>query len=164
LKTDGYSIRPLEENEAHEVRDIAYKSWMWTYKDIYSTDFIKNWIAEKYDPEKIGRDITKSRNAADIIFLGSFFNRVMVGFLEAKIDGRIAEVFRMYILPEHTHKGISMMLMKTAERELLLRGVDSIMPYVHSQNSMGIGFYKKMMFRELRIYGDDLVMYKRLFQ
>jgi hypothetical protein len=39
----------------------------------------------------------------------------MVGFLEVKTDGRIARVLRMNILPEHTHKCINRMLMKTAK-------------------------------------------------
>ena len=135
---------------------------MWAYRDIYTESFIEEWIRRNYDTEKIRSDISRTYPGGDIIFYGSFVDNRLTGFIETKTTGDEAEILRLYILPDHTRMGIGTKLMDETEKTLLLRGISSVKLYVHRLNAIGIGFYRKRMFRESEIDGDDIKMEKTI--
>ncbi len=154
------TIKKLTAEDVESIIEIARDSWKWTYKDIYNKEFIENWISEKYSREKLLNDIIRSQKDDGIIFLGSFVKSIPIGFIELKIGDYRAELLRLYLKPEYTHRGIGELLLLEAEKIMKKKGIVECILYVHKKNSIGISFYKKNGFEVKHIDGDDLVMEK----
>ncbi len=155
------TIKKLTAEDVDALIEIARESWKWTYRDIYSNEFIESWISEKYSKEKILNEIIRSLSNFDIIFLGALVNSTLTGFIELKIIADKAELLRLYLKPEYTHRGIGKLLLAEAERIMRTKCIAECRLYVHKQNRIGISFYKKNGFEVKDIDGDDFVMEKR---
>ena len=154
-------IRKLSDDDVDNVIEVARDSWKWAYNDIYSDEFIENWISEKYSKEKLLNEITKSQLTLDLIFLGSFHESKLIGFIELKISSSKAELLRLYLRPEYTHREVGRILLSEAEELVKKRDVEEFILYVHKKNYIATSFYKKNGFQVKDIYGDDLIMIKR---
>ena len=154
------TIKKLATEDVEAVIEIARESWKWTYRDIYSNEFIESWIGEKYSREKLLNEIIRSLSDLDIIFLGSFAKSTLTGFIELKIGVNKAELLRLYLKPEYTHRGIGKLLLLEAEKIMKKRGIVKCSLYVHQQNGIGMSFYKKNGFEVKGVDGDDFVMEK----
>ncbi len=155
------TIKKLNNEDVEALIEVARDSWRWAYRDIYSNEFIETWIDEKYSMEKILKEIIRSQQDLDIIFLGSFDESTLTGFIELKMADNEAELLRLYLKPEYTHRGIGKLLLLEAERIMTKRGIVKCRLYVHRQNCIGISFYKKNGFEVKGINGDDFVMEKK---
>ena len=153
-------IKKLTSEAVEALIEIARESWEWTYRDIYTNEFIENWISEKYSREKLLNEIMRSLSDLDIIFLGSFTKSTLTGFIELKINANNAELLRLYLKPEYTHRGIGKSLLLEAEKIMEKRGIVKCSLYVHQQNSIGFSFYKKNGFEVKDLDGDHFVMEK----
>ena len=155
------TIKKLTDEDVEALIEIARDSWKWTYRDIYSNEFIESWISEKYSKEKLLNEIIRSQSDFDIIFLGSFVKSTLTGFIELKIGANKAELLRLYLRPEYTHRGIGKLLLLEAEKIMKRKGIVECSLYVHQQNGIGVSFYKKNGFEVKDIDGDDFVMEKK---
>lgn len=155
------TIKKLTAEDVDALIEIARESWKWTYRDIYSNEFIESWISEKYSKEKILNEIIRSLSNFDIIFLGALVNSALTGFIELKIIADKAELLRLYLKPQYTRRGIGKLLLWEAEEIMSTKGIVECRLYVHQQNSIGVSFYKKNGFEVKDIDGEDFVMEKR---
>jgi len=78
-------------------------------------------------------------------------------------------VLKIGVLPEFRHRGLASALMKSAERELRVRGGESIILEVRESNEAAVGLYGRLGYGEIgrreRYYGDGenaIVMRKTL--
>ena len=155
------TIKKLTAEDVEALIEIARDSWKWTYRDIYSNEFIESWIREKYSKDKLLNEIIRSQSDLDIILLGSFAESTMTGFIELKTSANKAELLRFYLKPEYTHGGIGKSLLLEAEKIMKKKGIVECSLYVHQQNSVAVSFYKKNGFEVQDIDGDDFVMEKK---
>ncbi|MEM0157731.1 MAG: GNAT family N-acetyltransferase [Thermoplasmataceae archaeon] len=155
------TIKKLTAEDVETLIGIARDSWKWAYRDIYSNDFIESWIREKYSKDKLLNEIIRSQTDLDIIFLGSFSESTMTGFVELKTSANKAELLRFYLKPEYTHGGIGKLLLLEAEKIMKKKGIVECSLCVHQQNGVAVSFYKKNGFVVKGIEGDDFVMEKK---
>ncbi|MFG1449655.1 MAG: GNAT family N-acetyltransferase [Thermoplasmataceae archaeon] len=156
------TIEKLSVENIEELIEIARDSWKWTYADIYSIEFINNWIDENYSRERLLNEITRAQSDRDIIFLGSFVKSKLVGFIELKTEADRAELLRLYLKPEYTHRGIGKLLLLEAEVIMKKKGIVQCRLLVHQKNNIGKSFYEKNGFEVKDIDADHIVMEKKL--
>jgi len=154
-------IRKLSVENVEALIEVARESWKWTYEGIYSDEYIENWIREKYSKEKLLNEITRSWSEPDLLFLGAFVDLKLAGFIEVKIKEDNAELLRLYLKPEYTHRKIGRDLLSEAEKIMKEKVVSECTLYVHSQNHVGISFYYKNGFTVKGIDGSDFLMIKK---
>ncbi|MHB1492504.1 MAG: GNAT family N-acetyltransferase [Thermoplasmataceae archaeon] len=124
-------IRKLSLKDIEAPIKVARESWKWTYEGIYSEEYIENWIREKYSNENLANEIARSESNLDILFLGSFSESILTGFIELKFDGDKAELLRLYLKPEFTHRQIGKLLLLEAEKIMRERDILQCRLYVH---------------------------------
>ena len=154
-------IRNLSIENVEALIEVARESWKWTYAGIFSDEYIESWIREKYSREKLLNEIMRSRSESDLLFLGAFVDLKLTGFIEVKINKDNAELLRLYLKPEYTHRKIGKSLLSETEKVMKERGVTECILYVHSQNHVGISFYCKNGFTVKGLNGNDFLMVKK---
>ena len=154
-------IRKLSVENVEALIEVARESWKWTYAGIFSDEYIENWIREKYSREKLLNEIVRSQSESDLLFLGAFVDLKLSGFMEVKIMEDNAELLRLYLKPEYTHRKIGRDLLSEAEKVMKEKGVSECGLYVHSQNQVCISFYFKNGFTVKGIDGNDFLMVKK---
>ncbi len=154
-------VRQISTEDVDALIDVARDSWNWTYREIYSKDFIDNWIRENYSRESLLGEITKSKTDPEVIFLVAFIDSKLTGFIELKVENRKAVLLRLYLKPEYTRRGIGKSLLMEAEKIMKKMGVAECTLSVHRRNEIGISFYIKQGFNVKRIEEDDYVMAKK---
>ncbi|MFG1460846.1 MAG: GNAT family N-acetyltransferase [Thermoplasmataceae archaeon] len=154
-------VRQISTEDVDALIDVASDSWNWTYREIYSKDFIDNWIRENYSRESLLGEITKSKTDPEVIFLVAFIDSKLTGFIELKVENKKAVLLRLYLKPEYTRRGIGKSLLMEAEKIMKKMGVAECTLSVHRRNEIGISFYIKQGFNVKRIEEDDYVMAKK---
>jgi len=154
-------VRQISTEDVDALIDVASDSWNWTYREIYSKDFIDNWIRENYSRESLLGEITKSKTDPEVIFLVAFIDSKLTGFIELKVENRKAVLLRLYLKPEYTRRGIGKSLLMEAEKIMKKMGVAECTLSVHRRNEIGFSFYIKQGFNVKRIEEDDYVMEKK---
>lgn len=153
-------IKKLSIGDLETLIEVARESWEWTYAGIYSEEYIESWIREKYSREKLLNEIVRSRSNLDILFLGAFLDSMLTGFIELKLSASKAELLRVYLKPEYTHRKIGKALLLEAEKIMKKRGILECRLYVHRQNSVAFSFYCKNGFKVKDTDGSDFIMEK----
>ena len=51
------TYRPFQKEDAEKVQQVAKQAWFFTYKDIFSNEFIEHFININYDPKNLVRII-----------------------------------------------------------------------------------------------------------
>ncbi len=154
------TIRKLNAGDVETLIEIARDSWKWTYGEIYSEEYIDQWIREKYSKEKLLNEVNRSQSNLDIILLGSFNESGMTGFIELKINEGNAELLRLYLKPIYTRYGMGESLLLEAEKMLRERHIVECSLFVHQRNVIAISFYKKNGFEVAEINEEDIIMKK----
>ncbi len=157
-------IRKLSVEGIDRIIEIARESWKWTYSGIYSEEYIENWIQGKYSLNKNENPVNRSQTQQDLIFLGAFVDRKLVGFIEIKISFIDSEILGLYLRPDYTHKKIGRKLLVEGEKVLKERGVCNCRPYVQKLNNVGLSFYAKNGFEIKGSEENEFVMEKNLFE
>ncbi|MHB1709152.1 MAG: GNAT family N-acetyltransferase [Thermoplasmataceae archaeon] len=154
-------IKKLSIGDLETLIEVARESWKWTYASIYSEEYIESWIRGKYSKEKLLNEIVRSQSNLDILFLGAFADSTLTGFIELKLSADKAELLRLYLKPEYTHRKIGRALLLEAEKFMKSRGISECRLFVHRQNSVGFSFYYKNGFKVKGTDGSDFIMEKK---
>ena len=154
-------VRKISTEDVDALIDVASDSWNWTYREIYSKDFIDNWIMENYSREDLLREITRSKTDPEVIFLVAFIDSKLTGFIELKAGNEKAVLLRLYLKPEYTRKGLGKSLLTEAEKIMKKMGITECTLSVHRKNEIGSSFYIKQGFNVKRIEDDHYVMEKK---
>ena len=152
---DQFLIREIQLDEIELILPLAMKSWKYTYKNIYSEDFIENYVNRAYRKESLQNIKEQSRKGLTLfVVLVNQLNGNLVGFAQVGYDrfwesGEKAlplRLFRIYLDPAILGRGLGSLLLEKVEEFVRKTGEKSYIVGVHENNSIGLRFYEKMGF------------------
>jgi ribosomal protein S18 acetylase RimI-like enzyme len=149
-----------EESDVPDIQRVVAESWSVTYRDIFTPEFVADFLARSYSTEGLIRSV---RNPG-AIFLVAKDGSQIVGFCHYGIGRQGPELFRMYVLPGYWRSGAGTEFLRLLEAQLAERGVGEYFCYVHTRNEIGKAFYVKQGFVHdaARDREDESCMVKRL--
>lgn len=145
------NIRLADPSDIKSVREIAHITWNDTYKSLIPKEVQDKFLSIAYSDEMLMRRIKES-----LFSIAEIENKV-VGFINVKDKGTIAELSAIYVLPEFQGKGIGTRLLNNALQNL--DGVKEITVDVEKGNLAGENFYKSKGFKVVREYNEDFLGY-----
>lgn len=131
-----------QEADAEGIQHVAGESWRATYKDIYSPEYIAEFVARAYSIEGLVRAVRNPRS----VFLVAKDGTGVVGFCHYGEGPQGPELLRMYVLPDYWRMGTGSRFLQLLESRLVERGVSEYFCYVHARNEIGKAFYVKYGF------------------
>ena len=160
---EDIKVRELREIDAQEVYEVALEAWQYAYKDIYSSDFIQNFVNENYAPALLLR-LVPCIQVGQQFFHVALAQSSVVGFCHIAKTKQGMELLRIYLRPAHIGKGVGRALLRHGEEFIKSQGYHSYFCFVHKDNELGKNFYLTNGFTHLveNDREDDWHMEKRL--
>ncbi|MGE5328353.1 MAG: GNAT family N-acetyltransferase [Deltaproteobacteria bacterium] len=150
-------IKKVEAEDISEVKKLLTETWIDTYGSILSKEAIEKVTSVWHEPTKLERQA----NDENIIFNVAVDDyQQMVGLITiAKNDGDIADLLRLYVLPDKQRQGIGKLLLDNALTQLGL--YKKLRLEVEEKNEKGKAFYTKIGFRTIdtnieNVEGEEL--------
>ncbi len=138
-----FHLKAATPEDAPAIQHVAAVSWRFTYKDIFTPDYIANFVARAYALESLSKQIANSRHIFEVVT--NFANQV-IGFAHCGDSGKGPELFRLYLLPEYHRQGIGQALIRRIEEKMRTQKITRYFCYVHGRNEIGKSFYAKQAF------------------
>ena len=156
-------IRDFTLEDQSNVKALALKCWLFTYKDIYSDKKIRETVNEWYS-EKVHKEIIDSMKKGEAVVKILELNKQIIGLISTYQSKEGLEMKRLYIDPEYIGQGFGSQLLEEVEEILRQKGVKEYFCFVHRKNEIGQNFYKKKGFLrdESRSNKEDFYMAKSL--
>lgn len=151
---DTINFRPLVKTDATGLRDVALKSWMHTYKNIYSKEFIIDFINENYSLKAIQNTLDLSKKNTGWNYVALKDNKI-VGFITIGKSDIKFRLYRIYLLPKYFGQGIGSKLLDLGENFLRTHNTTKYIVYVHEDNLIGKNFYSKKGFNQIESKNED---------
>jgi ribosomal protein S18 acetylase RimI-like enzyme len=148
------NYRPLTTNDFDDFHDVALSSWIWTYKNIHSDIYIRNFINNTYSEEKM-LEALKSSNENNGFNYIALDEDTVIGFITLGPDEDTWQLFRMYLLPEYVGKGVGSQLLLLGENFITSNKGTKYHLTVHKDNELGKNFYFKKGFKHIPEKDDD---------
>jgi ribosomal protein S18 acetylase RimI-like enzyme len=141
-------VRPASVEDISAIRAVADQTWRKAYGEIFDTDFIDAFLADAYSAANLQRAIEHAPSCFFVAQVAIDARPAVVGYVHAAPlpDGGDAQLFRIYLLPDHWGKGIGSRLLETVETCLRARDMAAYYCFVHKQNAVGIDFYLRKGF------------------
>jgi ribosomal protein S18 acetylase RimI-like enzyme len=147
--------RSFSEADAPGVHDVALESWRHTYRTIFDSAFIENFVHNNYAPERLINLVTRIQNG-EMFFDVALVDSQIVGFCHIGIipDQR-AQLFRIYLSPSYIGQGIGRKLLQLGEPFIIAKGLNSYFCFVHKENELGKAFYLRNGFQHVPEKDND---------
>lgn len=136
------AVRDARPEDAARIAEIARASWTDTYRDIFETSFIDEFLVRNYRPEDLAAQAERAMTADDHQFLVAERDGELLAFAQYAVGPRGPQLFRIYADPAHYGAGAGHALLGELERRLAGR-VDGYILDVHSRNTRGRAFYDR---------------------
>jgi RimJ/RimL family protein N-acetyltransferase len=136
----------LSKKDIPDIQKLAMKSWLFTYKKIYSKKSIKKQVADYYSSEKLQKELIKSNRQKECFIIAKSDGKI-VGYAQAGRTKGIWELLRIYVSPELIGKGIGTELLKRIEKFIKTKKADRYVAYPHVRNPIAKRFYEKSGFK-----------------
>ncbi len=143
-------VRLFKSDDATAVAAVARKAWHYTYKDIFSKEKIEEFLAAHYVPSNLVEGNTLRNSFWVAEDKGKVIGYIQIGQFQGKM-----KLFRMYLDPDYIGKGVGSMLLETAEKFMVQHGVKKYVLEVHPQNKLGLSFYRRKGFYEVKDDNTD---------
>jgi diamine N-acetyltransferase len=141
-------IRFVTSRDIPLIQSIANEAWNYTYKGIYTEDFIHHFLSRAYSSENLDRAVARDLQSPQRKFLIAEYNNEIVGFAQAApVEDEAYELLRIYIRPEYHRRGIGQRFIQ--EFIQILQPMKRLFAWVAKENSMGRAFYEKSGFKIL---------------
>ena len=167
---ESFVVRPACVGDRVALAVVAAATWRATYGDIFTLEFIADFVQRAYGPERLTRIIL----APDSRFLVATADEAVIGFGQMgpafmRREGAAsipADLHRLYVLPEWQRRGVGRALLAELEVWLANRGMHAYGCFVHSRNARAIAFYTAQGFVNLpdRDHQDEWYMVKGLMR
>ena len=156
-------IRPIKEPDVSEIYAVALAAWRYTYRNIFDEQFIEHFVNQNYAPERL-LSLFPLLQIGTIYFNVAEHNSNIVGFCNIGIDRQMAELYRIYLLPDYIGQGLGRRLLERGEEFLREHGVNNYYCFVHKDNELGKRFYARSGFQHLpeKDHEDEWYMQKKL--
>lgn len=147
-----YFARELEKQDANSIHDLAMLAWKYTYKEIYSEDFIENYVNRSYRIEAVERIVDQTSSGLTGFYVlverksTEICGFAQVGYNEYWQTGQKnlpLRLFRIYLCPEKIGKGLGGLLLEKIEGFVRQEKQDMYIVGVHEKNMIGRHFYEK---------------------
>jgi ribosomal protein S18 acetylase RimI-like enzyme len=142
---DEIVFRPLREDDAPQIYQVALVSWKYTYRDIFVSQFIENFINRNYTP-KVSIGLLPRVEAGQVYFQVAVSENAVAGFCHIGETLLGMEIFRIYLCPSYIGKGIGGKLLELGEEFISSKGYNTYFCFVHKNNEIGKRFYLKTGF------------------
>lgn len=160
---DHVIVRPLRESDAPNLRAVALEAWRYTYRNIFDQQFIENFVNRNYASERI-LSLFPRIHAGTLDFNVAEDDSKIVGFCNIGIDGGVAELYRIYLLPEYIGQGLGSRLLERGEEFLREQDINTYSCFVHKDNEIGKRFYVRSGFQHIpeKDQDDEWYMEKKM--
>lgn len=141
----SYSIRAADVEDAPGIARVHVEGWQWAYRGVLHDDFLQRLSVDER-ARRWERVITQSPPGSVIVAAssGEIVGFVSVGDPEHPADrgpGRY-EVYAIYLLEEHTGRGVGRDLMLAAEERMSAMGGTEAILWVLQENAISRKFYE----------------------
>jgi hypothetical protein len=92
-------IRDFVGDDAEAVHAVAMKTWRVTYRDIYNSTFIEQFVNTNYAPQHLRSWATRVAESENFFAVAENDTEV-IGFCNIGQTQEGVELFRIYMLPE----------------------------------------------------------------
>ncbi|WP_416297178.1 GNAT family N-acetyltransferase [Paenibacillus illinoisensis] len=141
------TYRFVTDEDISHIQSIARDTWMFTYGDIYSKDYIHNFLNVAYSTENLSRSVERDQQSSKRKFLIAEYNNVIAGFAQTtQVQEEEYELIRIYIRPEYHKLGIGKGFIQKYIQ--VLAPIKHLFAWVAKDNDIGKGFYEKCGFKE----------------
>jgi GNAT superfamily N-acetyltransferase len=152
------TIREATDDDVISIQRIARETWAFTYEGIIPPDVQERALESWYSTTSISSQIPHAGN----LLLLAEAERASVGFAQFfRRSGDVAELARIYVLPNHQGTGIGSSLLESGLKWLRVLGVRRLTVDVEELNPIGRGFYAHRGFKELGVQREDLFGHER---
>jgi ribosomal protein S18 acetylase RimI-like enzyme len=146
-------LRALQETDVHAVYEVALEAWHATYKDIYSAEFINNFVQTNYAPAGLLRLVPRIQAGHQFLHVALAQSSV-IGFCHIAETRRGMELLRIYLRPSYIGQGIGRALLQQGEAFIQAQGHRTYCCFVHKANELGKHFYLRHGFTHVREKDD----------
>jgi GNAT superfamily N-acetyltransferase len=149
-------------DDVEAIQQVAGASWRATYADIFTPEFIEDFLERAYNTEVLRQAIVAERS----IFLIACDIKGAIGFAQTGfLRNGVAELFRLYVQPSSQRTGAGTLLLAETETWLAQQDVSGYGAFVHSRNEIGKAFYAKAGFvrRPERDHDGEWYLWKTLY-
>jgi ribosomal protein S18 acetylase RimI-like enzyme len=147
------AIRTAGIGDIGVVQRVAQVTWAATYAAILPEE-IRHRLLDAWYSEPA---LTRALRAAGSAFLVAEVGGRVVGFAQyERRSADVAELTRIYVLPEHQHAGIGSRLLEAALAACRQQGVSRLTVAVERDNAAGRRFYRSRGFAEVSERGQDV--------
>ncbi|MEC0129152.1 GNAT family N-acetyltransferase [Paenibacillus pabuli] len=142
------TIRFVSNEDIPHIQSIAQETWNYTYKGIYSEEYIQNFLSRAYSDENLSRSVDRDLQSAHRSFLIAEFNGKVVGYAQtSQVQEEEYELLRIYIRPEYHKMGIGKEFIQKFTQDL--KPINKLFAWVGKENHIGRAFYEKSGFKEI---------------
>ena len=151
------NYRRFKASDAEQVFEVAMKSWKETYKDIFKTDFIEQFVNQAYNPKSLRNTIPSLEKGMSEFYVAEKINEIIgfaqIGYSQAnlKIEDPNNQIFlyRIYIDPEYLGQKIGSRLLSYMEKWVENESRLEYGCYCHNKNEIGKQFYFHKNFKHI---------------
>jgi ribosomal protein S18 acetylase RimI-like enzyme len=161
------SLHRLTPHDVDAVSALARTVWQATYPPLISQAQIDAMLGDRYAPAQIREQLGDPRQAWWVARRGD----ALAGFSHALLDEVGCKLDKLYVHPDHQHRGIGAALLREVEDWARTQRARRVRLQVNRGNTQAIRAYQKYGFRivESRVFDigggfvmDDHVMEKPL--
>jgi ribosomal protein S18 acetylase RimI-like enzyme len=139
-------LRKATLKDKEQIRQVALRSWLFAYKNIYKEKTIHKRVFDYYSDKAFKRDFNRIAKGKGEFIAACLPNKKIAGFVQAGFRHKRWEVLRIYIDPKFARKGLGTKLMNRIELFFRKKKAKSYVIYPHNENKIAIGFYNKYGF------------------
>lgn len=160
---ESYTVCSLVMEDLDKILPLALKSWKFTYKDIYTEDFIDTYVSRVYRKDSLSSILKQSTNdlTSFVVLVEQVTNSIkgfaQVGYEKYWEHGdkkSPVRLFRIYLDPEILGKGLGELLLVQVEEFVRRENKNRYIVGVHEKNIIGLRFYAKHGFEVISKTSD----------
>lgn len=138
-------IRFAANEDIPYIQSIAHETWTYTYGEIYTEDFIRDFISRAYSSENLSLSIERDSQSTKRSFLIAEYHEKPVGYAQTRqVNEEEFELLRIYVRPEFHKMGIGNDFIQKYIQ--LLKPIHQLFAWVGQDNQVGRAFYAKRGF------------------
>lgn len=149
--------RRFESQDAEQVFEIAMRSWKETYKNIFKSDFIEQFVNRAYDPVNLRNSIPFIEQGWTEFYLAEKNDKI-IGFAQIGYTSHTLEkqdpnnhiyLYRIYIEPKYLGQKVGSNLLSFMENWVKSESRTEYGCYCHIDNEIGKQFYFRKNFKHI---------------
>lgn len=133
-------VRLLDRSEVPRVREIALATWIDAYRDIYSEEECRSFVAEYYADSSFDSYFASADERFFVV------GDPIIGYAHIGPIKDDWELHRIYVDPNAQGRGVGRTLLEALESYLRERGIRSYRAHPQKDNLSAIAFYERMGF------------------